>query len=596
MRKNLMIGASMLLSAMMVLTVIPTTQAAPINPSTVWGSVFIDGANQTAAHTVEVWIDGQAYGTNTSWNGGAGTWWVLNMVCDGDDLSYAEKEGGINGDLMTYVMTDVGPRMADNTYAFTSGTTVASIDFAFNTANQPVWGKINEIVNNYQTADYVYLYFPSVPTFANYRIEDNAGNSFQLDNAALGVTSRADIGQPNMYFVNLSAVAYNIPAIGTLKLAWEKTAGVWVPIDRVEFGWTAVTSPGYANTIHNDYAPGVGIVAGNSAIRTTNGTADTGDSSVDFMADVVRPTLPFKQGGLPTQTSQLWVQLDKTNNDNILHWVGDALATEYRVYATNTRSTWSFVTPLATVLAPTTTYTHQESYADSLSWYYIVRSYNAAGENTTVNVGRFGNIAYESEVFMDYDAARQNTMWISVPWRNAGVANARQLIENSLNEGDTLLPNAKMAAKWNIVTQGVTSYQKSGAIWVGTNFALTPGAGYYTTVLRDFTWHVNGTDWGQGPVFFDYDAARQNKAWFSMQFNGDYTTARLLIENSLNGGNTLLPNTKMAAKWNIATQGVVSYQKSGAIWVGTNFAIDVGVGYYTTPIIDFNWANDPLTP
>jgi len=104
----------MLLAAMMLLTMMPTTQAAPINPATVWGSVFIGGVNQSA-RAMTVWIDGQAYGTNVSWNGGTG-WYIANMVCAGDDVSYAVKEGGLNGDRMYYTVDDTGPYMADNTY------------------------------------------------------------------------------------------------------------------------------------------------------------------------------------------------------------------------------------------------------------------------------------------------------------------------------------------------------------------------------------------------------------------------------------------------------------------------------------------------
>ena len=235
MKKNLIIGASMVLAVLMVLNVIPFSTGAPINPSTVWGDIYIDSTNQTVAtHQMTVWIEGVAYGEDTS--SGPGTWLTVYMVCEGDDISYNEKSGGLNGDTMYYTLDNMGPYIANEVYTFTSGSIVPNQHFNFDTADQPVWGKINEIVNDFNTEDYVYLYFPGAPTLSDYKLskyQSNTKTDFgTLD--ALTVTQMTMWGEPNMYFVDLTGVSGGIPNTGTIMLEWMGTnaaAGSWVVID-----------------------------------------------------------------------------------------------------------------------------------------------------------------------------------------------------------------------------------------------------------------------------------------------------------------------------------------------------------------------------
>ncbi len=596
MKKEIIIGASVLMAAFMVLNVIPfSSSGALVQPCTAWGDISIDGgANETVSHTMTVWIDGVAYGTDASTNDGAGgTWYVAEMVCAGNDTSYAEKSGGMNGDQMYYTLDDTGPYVANEAYSFTSGVTYGDVTFNYVTTAQPTWGKINEVVNDNNGYDYVYLYFPTAPTLADYRIEDNSGNSVAITTAVQAV----DWAETNMYYLNLSALGYDVPAIGTLKLAWIDTGGItgggnWIAIDRVEFGHTAITDPGMENTIHPDFNAGTGIVAGNSAIRTTNGT-DTDDSSVDFSLRAGNPTPPYEpDGGVAITPSWIEVQRDFPGNNNVLVWE-NAGSTEYNVYATNDKFTWDFGTPLTTTAG--TSFTHAGALMDTLDWYYIVRGSDGAG---TEDVN--SHVAYQIDKFFDYDSARSGQKaWISMPWNTPHISTAQELIYD-MNNQDTNLPNITSVDKWAIGTQSTTNYKYDSVfgMWIGTNFPIESGSGYYTLLTTDFTWYVNGTDNGVGPVFFDYDSTRSGqKVWFSPSFDGDYTDAQGLIY-SLNNQDTNLPNITSVDKWAIGTQSTTNYKYDSVfgMWIGTNWAVTPVDGYYTILSVDFDWSPEPVNP
>jgi hypothetical protein len=579
----------MVLAVLMLLNVVPFSTGAPINPSTVWGDIYIGGANQTVAtHDMTVWIDGVAYGSDTS--SGPGTWLTVYMVCAGDDISYNEKSGGLNGDMMYYTMDDMGPYIANEVFTFTSGATTANQHFNYNAGEQPVWGKINEIVNDNAGEDYVYLYFPSAPTLADYRLSDYNGVYGTLD--SLTVTQMSVWGENNMYYVDLTGINGGIATTGTLLLEWAGTttaAGNWVVIDRVEFGHTAITSPGPENTIHPDYGT---IVAGASAIRTTNGTADTDDSSVDFTQNLPNPTPIPPAGGDTNHPKNLWVERDFGNNDNILHWNVNG-STTFDVFATNDKSVWNFGAPLAAGV--TMPYTHAGALKDGNDWYYVV-------ETTGLDIHT--NVAYEIEVAYDYDAARGNTMFISVPWNTTHITTALELALD-INEfavpGPAGLPNCNGVSKWNTATQAGTGYSYVFPIgWLGTNFALEPGWGYFVTLKRDFTWYINGTDHGVASPSYDYDAARGNTQFFSPAYDGVYVNA-LDLALDVNAyavpGPAGLPNCNGVSKWNVATQAGTGYSYVFPIgWLGTNFAVDPGVGCFMTLKQDFTWTSTPVSP
>ena len=55
MKKNLIIGASLVVTVLMLFSAIPFSTGAPINPSIVWGDIWIDGVvEDVSTHTMTV--------------------------------------------------------------------------------------------------------------------------------------------------------------------------------------------------------------------------------------------------------------------------------------------------------------------------------------------------------------------------------------------------------------------------------------------------------------------------------------------------------------------------------------------------------------
>ena len=388
---------------------------------------------------------------------------------------------------MMYYTLDTNGLYANNVETFTSGGLVKDTHFNYFAADQPVSGKINEIVVQNAAEDYVYLYFPSAPTLADYRLSDYTTGVLG-DLATLGAQEMSIWGEPNLYYVDLTTAG--ISNIDTMMLEWQGTTtagGNWIVIDRVEYGWTAGTSPGPANTIHVDYSAGTGIADGTSAIRAVNGT-DTDDSAADFTQNLpaVTPPPPEEPTELPASVTGLWCERDFGGGDIILHWDISVLATGYNVYATNDISVWDFVTPSATVGA-VLTYTDAGVLIDGNHDYYIVKAFNLAGENDTNS-----NVAYVAECFYDYTAGGINKMWMSIPWGTDHIKTADEL-QLDLNRFDTGNPNTESVNKWDVINQGTVSwsYLSFLSMWSGTDFSIEPGVGVYCTMKIDFTWNYD---------------------------------------------------------------------------------------------------------
>lgn len=92
--------------------------AVPLFPHFVYGKVKKDGANVPSGTTVSALINGKAYKSASAFIDGSDSCYAIEIP--GDDTDTPTKEGGINGDLVQFM---VGSELASQTLTFNSGET-----------------------------------------------------------------------------------------------------------------------------------------------------------------------------------------------------------------------------------------------------------------------------------------------------------------------------------------------------------------------------------------------------------------------------------------------------------------------------------------
>ncbi len=293
MKKKMNMGASVVIVVLMLTMLFtPLTSAVPIQP-------FERTGTTTANTVVTAWIDGVQYGSNTSDASG-------NFVIDvsGDDVDTTTiKEGGLNGDVITYM---IGDSFAAETDVFISGSNITG-DLTVDTT-QPDMLKIDRIVtqpNDGNANQYLYIYNPTTAAvdLSTYQLEKDDSQYVSSVVALSGTVAAGDFA-----YVELTSTYFNTGG-DEVKLNFTTTGKI---VDRVEFGTQSIIPD---NTIMGDaVAPGLGQEIYRSPVGQ-----DTNDCSVDFVVgtatDRIAPTSSVD--ALPTyETSTTFTVTATASDDN----------------------------------------------------------------------------------------------------------------------------------------------------------------------------------------------------------------------------------------------------------------------------------------
>ncbi|MFO7791599.1 MAG: hypothetical protein R6W73_01270 [Candidatus Saliniplasma sp.] len=451
--------------------------AGPALPFERYGQSNIDGSTADDGCTVTSWINGTEYG-DAEVEQGDGSYQIFTEADDETDTT--QKQGGENGELITYRIEDLNGNVyiANEVDTFDSGGDTAG-DLNFATGDQPS----TEVVINELVVDpddggtqYVYLYEPTGSIdLTRWRLEDHSGYSQTLD--TLDTQYHPDNSE--LLYVDLEASPLGTDA-GHFMLSWDPAgSGVaqdnWVVMDRVEYGGTNLnTSP--ENTIHEQHpnAPG----SGEGLIRDPLGE-DTDNSSADF---TIGPETGRPISDPPGPVYNLHVEKDEANNDIILSWDEEPDADEYNVYhSTDAYADFGTWTELDTVTG--LEYTHGGALGGDN--YYIVRAENAAGEGGNSTMG------YCYEAF--FDSTEGILHFTSVPnnfdYNGDGQLTSFDVIE-SITGGIDQQGNLDMVVKWDASGRGYTEtseWDDLGGQW-GGEFDIQPGDGIGLEINGDVEW------------------------------------------------------------------------------------------------------------
>ena len=217
--------------------------------------------------------------------------------------------------------------------------------------------------------------------------------------------------------------------------------------------------------------------------------------------------------------------------------------------------------------SPTTSYTDAGSLTAGDSYYYKVKAYDAAG-NESVNAS---NIGYKLNKHMEYKVAISNIYWISIP-NITPYKKARDIAVD--------IPNATKVSRFNSSTQSYENLEKFLGSWVGTDFNVTTGESYAVVVgstseARLVGWYYPYT------ISIPYNAAISNINWTSIPYNSSYSTVSNVA--------VTVPNATKIVRFNPQTQLYERWEKFLGTWSGTNFAITPGEGYGIIVNSDSMW-------
>jgi len=266
-----------------------------------------------------------------------------------------------------------------------------------------------------------------------------------------------------------------------------------------------------------------------------------------------------------------------------LAWNAVPSADGYRIYESQNRFTpfasWNL---LGTV--PATTYDALGHLNDGMTHYYVVRAVRGAAESAPSTMG------VKIEMTVAFNAGGTNVRWFSLPYRSEYTTASQ--IANELGPG-----KVSVLGKWNPATQRTLLYYYFRGAWRGTDFAIGSGDGLYLSATSGFTWSIVGTDRTLTLSFTLNSPPLTNINWVGVPYTGTYTRASDIVRD-IEGGTGPGTNTKIieVAKWDAATQTLVTYFYTGAGWAGNDFTINPGDGIYMKIVASFSWQPDLVTP
>ena len=375
------------------------------------------------------------------------------------------------------------------------------------------------------------------------------------------------------------------PADGSTDVGlWEPVVVTFSePMNTTSVTWSAAPDPGFApdwsdenRTLTLDHAA--------PFVRSTTHSIEI--SGQDGEGEPLGPgpvPNPWTFTTVATNPGPTGLHVARTPPHVTLTWDPAPGATSYLVYSSPDKfAPWPW--PLLREV-PTTSYVHANADGDGSSHYYIVHVRSMMGEES-------GNSTMGAKVPLafDYDGARTNVYWLSLPYRSK-YATAKDVSDELTSA------NIDVVGRWDPASgRSVLWFYFRGA-WRGTDFALNPSDAFFLGVLRDFTWVVNGTDGRVAHPFVLYGPPSGDLHWASLPFTSPYARASEVVAD-IEGGTGPSANRFIVevARWDPLAERLVSFAWTPSGWSGTDFRIAVGEGIMVRVVSSFAWTPRLITP
>ena len=308
----------------------------------------------------------------------------------------------------------------------------------------------------------------------------------------------------------------------------------------------------------------------------------------------VRLPLAPPAGLVVTASGRITTPVEVIGTDVQLSWDEVAQATSYRVYTSTSRfAPWPDGWTLLTTTADTD-YVHWGAGVYTGSMYYLVTALSGGDESPPSTMGAKTTLAF------NYNTDKSNVNWIGLP-PDSPYARASDIVV-AIEEGTGNGTNTKIdkVCLWDAANQVSICYGYSKFLerWIGTDFAIEPGAGLYLNVTSSFRWTHTYLAPAPGvaaqpgtPLRFDHNLDKANVNWISLPYDGLYTRASDVVAD-IEGEAGASSKINKVMLWDAAHQVAVVYGYSQLLhrWIGTDFVIQPGDGIALNVTADFTWA------
>jgi len=266
----------------------------------------------------------------------------------------------------------------------------------------------------------------------------------------------------------------------------------------------------------------------------------------------------------------------------LLTWNPVTNASSYRVYGSADRLApfpWTIITETSN-----TSVEFVGDLNDGEDNFYIVRAVWSGKE------GPNSTMAAKVERGAQYDAAKTNVHWVSLPFRSEYTRASD--IANELTES-----NIDVIGKWDPATRHSLLWFYFRGAWRGTDFPLVPGEGFFISAVRTFSWPVVGVDPTTPVSFLAHDAPEGSDYGVAFPYASPYGRASDLvldIEGSLGGD----ANTRIVevSAWDGDARILRRFSWTLAGWLGTDFELSSGWAVFIRVVSDFTWQPRLVTP
>jgi hypothetical protein len=308
--------------------------------------------------------------------------------------------------------------------------------------------------------------------------------------------------------------------------------------------------------------------------QTTIG--DVEDTDYEAVIGFWHPPEPF-----PPNAPYI-TQIDKSGNDVILYWhpittdtLGNPEVLHYYAVYRNTTPDYIPGTPdlVGTTMVPDTTYTDPGSHIAGNSYYYLVKAVDVAA-----NPSYPSNMGFKLNKFLEENVATTDMNWVSLAFNNY-YGNASDISTEMSPNGTNLNMLTRLRPD-----QVYENWTYMFGMWLGDNFVIDRGIAYQFSAVKDTTTVLTGS---HDPVFevpLEENPAATDMNWVSVPYNAVYLDAEDITTEYSPAGNPLNMLTRLRPD-----QVYENWTYMFGMWLGDNFAVERGVGYQFSAVVDTTW-------
>jgi hypothetical protein len=209
---------------------------------------------------------------------------------------------------------------------------------------------------------------------------------------------------------------------------------------------------------------------------------------------------------------------------------------------------------------------------------YLVYSFNKYGTKSPV----CSNMGFVLSKFFNENPAKTDRNWVSLPYRS-NYATVSQLVADLSPAGNPLTSITNLRDDQLYETY---LYNAIFHMWLGTNFAITPGRAYEMVTTTDTFLVIVGSNDPNGLVTLNENPTKTDRNWVSIPYNAVYNTVSNITSEYAPTGNPLTSITNLRDDQLYETY---LYNAIFHMWLGTNFAITPGRAYEFVTTVDTTW-------